>query len=179
MPEPAAGRGRFVVTAAAGADLYHIPGVREIDRLPSLGRDFTDDFTLSVRAEVRDAGGGRFADAGGIVLHTAAGWAKFCVERSPTGAWTLVTVVSQPCSDEAAGPSLDGPRARLTVVREGPRVTFLHAAGQEAEPRFLRTFTMPAGALRVGLFAQAPFSPSCTAVFDHLHHDPEPLRDRR
>ncbi|MGW7413573.1 DUF1349 domain-containing protein [Streptomyces sp. NPDC054863] len=171
--------GRFVVTAEAGADLYRMPGVREIDRLPSLGREVTGDFTLSVRAEVRDTDGGRFADAAGIVLHTDAGWAKFCVERTPSGSWSLVTVVSQPWSDEAAGPALDGPCADLTVVREGQRLAFLYGPGPDAAPRFVRTFTVPDSALRVGLFAQAPFSPSCTAVFDRLRHDPEPLRDRR
>ncbi|NEA69000.1 DUF1349 domain-containing protein [Streptomyces sp. SID12488] len=172
--------GSLTVTAPGGSDLYRMPGVREIDALVHASRPVEGDFTLSVRAEVRpDGGTGRFADAGGVLVTTADGWAKFCVERAPSGDWTLVTVVSAPYSDEAAGPVLDGPRAELTVVREGRRAALLHRPDPEGEPRFVRTFTVPEGPLRVGLFAQAPFSASCTAVFDGVRLDPEPLRDRR
>ncbi|WP_369153510.1 DUF1349 domain-containing protein [Streptomyces sp. R17] len=172
--------GHVAVTAPAGSDLYRMPGVREIDAVPSFGRDVEGDFTLTVRTEVRPAaGGGRFADAGGVLVHTAGGWAKFCVERAPDGRWTLVTVVALPYSDEAAGPALAGPRAELGVVREGRRAAFLHRPEPAQGPCFVRTFTVPDGPLRVALFAQAPFSPSCTAVFDGPALSPEPLRDRR
>ncbi|MFE9426421.1 DUF1349 domain-containing protein [Kitasatospora sp. NPDC006697] len=168
--------GRLELTAPAGSDLYRVPGVREIDAVPGLSRTLDGDFTLSVRVAVA---GTRFADAAGLLVHTAGGWAKCCVERAPDGRWSVVTVVSLPDSDEAAGPDLAAPGTELTVVREGRRLAFLHREDPAADHRFLRTLPIADGPLRVSLFAQAPFSDRCTAVFDAPQLSPEPLRDRR
>ncbi|MGW4598334.1 DUF1349 domain-containing protein [Streptomyces sp. NPDC004457] len=172
--------GALEVTAPAGSDLYRMPGIREVDGVPEVSRLVEGDFTLTVRVSVHGAAGGaRFSDAGGLLVHTADGWAKICVEPSPQGRWGLVTVVSRPDSDEARGPDLAGPAAELVLVREGTRLAFLDRVKETGETRFVRTLTVPPGPLRVSLFAQAPFSEHCTAVFDHLNITPEALRDRR
>ncbi|MBY8885236.1 DUF1349 domain-containing protein [Streptomyces sp. PTM05] len=177
---PEAGTGgadaRLALTAPAGSDLYRVPGVREIDAVPEVSRTLEGDFTLSVRVAVD---GTRFADAGGVLVHTADGWAKACVERAPDGGWSVVTVVSHPVSDEAAGPALRGPATELVVVREGRRLAFLHREDADGDLRFVRTLRVAEGPVRVSLFAQAPFSEACTAVFHTVRLLPEPLRDRR
>ncbi|MDH6115452.1 regulation of enolase protein 1 (concanavalin A-like superfamily) [Kitasatospora sp. MAP12-15] len=167
---------RLELTAPAGSDLYRLPGVREIDAVPEVSRTLDGDFTLSVRVAVQ---GSRFADAGGLLVHTADGWTKACVERAPDGRWSVVTVVSRPESDEAAGPELAGPATELTVAREGRRLAFLHREEAAGDHRFVRTLRIPSGPLRVSLFAQAPFSERCTATFLDLRFSLEPLRDRR
>ncbi|MGP9022671.1 DUF1349 domain-containing protein [Streptomyces sp. BR1] len=168
--------GPLELVAPVGSDLYRVPGVREIDAVPEVSRTLSGDFTLSVRVTVD---GSRFADAGGLLVHTAEGWIKACVERAPDGRWSLVTVASLPVSDEAAGPGLAGSTTELTVVREDRRLAFLHREEATADRRFVRTLRIPSGPVRVSLFAQAPFSPRCTAAFEDLRLGPEPLRDRR
>ncbi|MFB6980792.1 DUF1349 domain-containing protein [Streptomyces scopuliridis] len=162
--------------APAGADLFVMPGVREVDRLPALTRPVTHDFRLEALVDVE--GGTRF-DAGGILVDTGNGSLKLCVERAVSGGWSVVTIVTRPTSDEAAGPSLVGPAAGLLVTRQGERLATFFREPDEPDWRFARTLTVPATELRVGVFAQAPLSDGCTAVFRDVKTSPTPLRDRR
>ncbi|MFE9775832.1 DUF1349 domain-containing protein [Streptomyces sp. NPDC005931] len=169
--------GLLEVRAARGADLFAMPGAYEASAVPLLGRWVDGDHTLRVRVAVD---GHAFGDAGGIVVHTSDGWFKVCVERTRAGGWAIVTVVSRPVSDEAAGPALDGPHADLLITREGRRHAVFHRAAPGRGWRFVRTFFGPDDrGVRVGLFAQAPFSDSCTASFSALRHAPVALADRR
>ncbi|GAA2638835.1 DUF1349 domain-containing protein [Streptomyces axinellae] len=165
------------LTAGAGTDLYAMPAVREIDALPALVRQFDGDFRLSAGVVVED--GARFADAGGLVVRTGAGWVKLCVERTVAGSWAVVTVASLPYSDEAMGPALPGPRADLLVTREGRRFAGLFRTSRDADWRFVRTLCLPEGPLWAGVFAQAPLSAGAIVRFHDLACGPEPLRDRR
>ncbi|MER5810399.1 DUF1349 domain-containing protein [Streptomyces sp. NPDC002033] len=165
------------VRAERGADLFAMPGFHEAAAVPALARAVTGDHTVRTRVAVT---GGAFGDAGGIVVHGADGWFKVCVERTRAGGWAVVTVVSRPASDEAVGPALAGPAAELLVTREGGR----HAVFCREDPagawRFVRTHLGPAeGGVRLGLFAQAPFSDACTAVFTGARLAPVALADRR
>ncbi|MFE3769436.1 DUF1349 domain-containing protein [Streptomyces sp. NPDC059122] len=165
------------VRAPRGADLFRMPGAYEASGIPWLSRRVTGDHTLWTRVTVD---GRKFGDAGGIVVHDGAGWFKVCVERTRAGGWAVVTVVSHPVSDEAAGPVLAGPDAELLVTREGRRYAVFHREHDGGDWRFVRTFFGADEAdVRVGLFAQAPFSDACTASFAPLRLAPTALADRR
>lgn len=165
------------VRADRGADLFAMPGFHEAPAVPALATTLTGDHTLWTRVAVT---GGAFGDAGGIVVHGADGWFKACVERTRAGGWAVVTVVSRPASDEAVGPALAGPAAELLVTREGGRHAVFCREDADRPWRFVRTFLGPArGGVRLGLFAQAPFSDACTAAFTGARLAPVALADRR
>ncbi|WP_371680442.1 DUF1349 domain-containing protein [Streptomyces sp. NBC_01276] len=165
------------IRADRGADLFAMPGFHEASGVPLLGRTLTGDHTVRARVAVR---GGAFGDAGGILVHGADGWFKVCVERTRAGGWAVVTVVSRPLSDEAMGPALAGPRAELLVTREGGRHAVFCREDPDGPWLFVRTFLGPADPdVRLALFAQAPFSDSCTAVFTGARWSPRALADRR
>ncbi|WP_078948651.1 DUF1349 domain-containing protein [Streptomyces noursei] len=165
------------IEAPGGADLYALPGSYQADSLPLLQRTVTGDFTARTRISVE---GSAFGDAAGLALHGDDGWLKVCVERTKAGGWAVVTVLSRPASDEAMGPALDGPAAELLVTREGRRHAVLFRQRAQEDWRFVRTFHGFADPeLRLGVFVQAPFSPSAAALFGPLHLSPVPLGDRR
>ncbi|MFI6108176.1 DUF1349 domain-containing protein [Streptomyces sp. NPDC051310] len=165
------------IRAERGCDLFTMPGTYEASGIPLLGRTVTGDHTFRAAVTVR---GTAFGDAGGIVVHDAGGWFKVCVERTRDGGWAVVTVVSRPVSDEAVGPSLAAPHAELLVTREGRRRAVFCREEPDGEWRFVRTFFgSGAGDVRIGLFAQAPFSDACTAAFSVPRYVPAALADRR
>ncbi|MFF9869852.1 DUF1349 domain-containing protein [Streptomyces sp. NPDC013953] len=165
------------ILAERGCDLFTMPGSYEASGIPLLGRTVTGDHTFRAGVTVR---GTAFGDAGGIVVHDDGGWFKVCVERTRAGGWAMVTVVSRPVSDEAVGPALAAPRAELLVTREGRRHAVFCREEQGGKWRFVRTFFgSGAGDVRIGLFAQAPFSAACTAVFSVPRYVPAALADRR
>ncbi len=157
-----------------------MPGAYEAGGVPLLSRTVTGDHTAWTRITVD---GHAFGDAGGIAVHGADGWFKACVERTRAGGWAVVTVVSRPVSDEALGPALSGPRADLLVTREAARHAVFCRERPDEDWRFVRTFTGVAADgeqdLRLGLFAQAPFSDACTAAFTAPQYVPSALPDRR
>ncbi|QUH01947.1 DUF1349 domain-containing protein [Saccharopolyspora erythraea] len=169
--------GAMRVTAPAGADLFSMPGSYEGSGAPMLRRTIRGDFTAWSRVSVS---GEKFADAGGLSLHAADGWFKLCLERTRGGGWAVVTVLSRPHSDEAMGPALPGPDAELLLTRQGTRYAAFVRVADGLGWRFARTFTgFDDAEPELGLFAQAPFSPSCTAIFSPLSLGTKALRDSR
>ncbi|MBB1242614.1 DUF1349 domain-containing protein [Streptomyces durbertensis] len=170
--------GALEITAPGRSDLYSLPGSHVAANLPLLQRTVEGDFTVWTRVTVRQ--GSSFADAGGLSLHGAGQWLKVCVERGRDGGWSIVTVVSAPHSDEAAGPALATPAADLLLTRQGRRCA-VRMRADAAEPwRVVRTFHgPPESRLRLGLFAQAPFSESASAVFEPVRLAATALADRR
>ncbi|MBB1253296.1 DUF1349 domain-containing protein [Streptomyces sp. OF3] len=170
--------GSLEITAPGHSDLYSLPGSHEVANLPLLQRAVHGDFTAWTRVTVRR--GSSFADAGGLALHGAEHWLKVCVERGRDGGWSIVTVVSAPHSDEAAGPALVTPAADLLITRQGRRCAVRVRADATEPWRVVRTFHGPPETrLRLGLFAQAPFSESASATFEPVRLAATALADRR
>lgn len=169
--------GALETEAAAGSDLFHVPGTRVVDSLSAYERAAQRCFTLT--ACVR-AAGDTFADGAGILIRAAAESFKICIERTRTGVWRVVTVLSRPISDECYGPGLEGPEAILRLTCEGDRHAAFVRRGSDANWTFVRTFHWSrAPRATVGLFAQAPLSTGVHARFSSIIWEPFAVRDRR
>ncbi|MEW6754193.1 MAG: DUF1349 domain-containing protein [Candidatus Latescibacterota bacterium] len=135
------------------------------------------DFTVRTHVRAELAG---FGDAGALTVRAAPDqWAKICVERSPVGEVGIVSVVTDPWSDDANAELLAAPEAFLRITRKGS-VFGLHYSLDGDRWRFVRAFTcrMPDGVL-VGVHAQAPFQGGCRATFGLLEITPQPVPDFR
>ena len=135
------------------------------------------DFTASthIGANLVD-----FGDAGGLIVRAGAGlWAKLCMERSPTGDVSVVSVVTNTYSDDSNGELLSKPECHLRLTRKG-QVFGMHHSLDGITWRFVRTFPleMPSEVM-VGVLVQAPFTQGCRVKFRHLNLSAEAVADFR
>jgi uncharacterized protein len=168
----------LTVTAGPRTDLFVDPdGTAEMDNAPSLTGRPDGDFQLAARVSVEHAA---TFDAGVLLLHAhQRAWAKLCLEYSPQGQATVVSVVTRGRSDDCNSFAVDGRQAWLRVSRLGPAFAF-HASTDGASWRLVRYFALePAGALAVGFMAQSPTGEGCTATFDQIRFTPWRLVDLR
>ncbi len=137
----------------------------------------TGDFTARTRVRAQLAG---FGDAAALTVRVGCErWAKLCVERSPTGEVSVVSVVTDPWSDDANNELLSTPEAYLRVTRKGD-LFGMHFSLDGQVWRFARAFGLSAPAnVLVGVHAQAPFVGGCRAQFDSLEIESEPVADFR
>jgi hypothetical protein len=144
----------------------------------------TGDFTAVVEASAVLAG---FGDAAALTVRAdESHWAKICIERSPRGEVSIVSVVTSGTSDDSNNELLPSAAASLRLTRHG-RVFGMQyraaAAGSGASAatwRFVRTFglEMP-DQVMVGVHAQAPFVAGCRATFTKFELSPVPVKDFR
>ena len=172
--------GGLVLTCGAKSDLFIDPAGEEgarpdAGRLTGLPGDL--DFTLAARVTVRFA---NVFDAGVLLLYLSERrWAKLCYELSPQRRPTAVTVVTRGTSDDSNSFETAGAPLWLRITRSG-RAWAFHASTDGAWWRLLRYFTLgEASGARVGLVAQSPNGPGCTAVFDDITYRPGAPADLR
>ncbi len=87
------------ITAKAESDFFRPYGGPSHDSACFLYRETTGDFTavIDVRAELFN-----FGDAAALTMRAdETRWAKLCIERSPIGEVSLVSVVTGPWSDDS------------------------------------------------------------------------------
>src|SRR5690606_12379638 len=130
LNEPAAwrieGDDTLVLSAGPRTDLFTDPGGqgRYANAHALLGR-LDGDFTLSARITAEPAA---TYDAGVLLLYAGEDtWAKLCLELSPQGRPTIVSVVTRGVSDDCNSIPVDGADVRLRIARLGPAYAF-HAA---------------------------------------------------
>ncbi len=145
-------------THADNAALYHAP--------------VYGNFALQCKAHLTPAG--LYDAAALLVLAGENQWAKLCIEHNNEGGNSIVSVITNPWSDDANGELLSHPTCWLRISRNG-HFFGMHYSLDGTRWRFVRDF----GAhwpetLSVGLAAQAPLKPGCTAVFEEvfISHDP-------
>ena len=146
-----------------------------------LGEPPAGDFTLRARVDV---GFRTTFDAGVLLVQASASvFAKLCLEYSPQGRPTVVTVVTRGISDDATSFEVGATSAWLRITRSG-RAWAFHASTDGSYWSLIRYFALrehEAGlTARVGFLAQSPTGESCRAVFDHIAFSagaPADLRD--
>lgn len=161
----------------AGDDIFYMPGIREIDQLKDISASVEGDFTISANVEVS---GSSFADAAGFLLRVGNIWVKFCIEFDTKQNWRIVSIYSNPVSDESYGDVLVDGKAKLFLTREGRRIALWYSTKENNERKFVRTFYISNDiAVNLSCFTQAPFSEMTEAVFSSIHFSAEPMKDKR
>ena len=165
----------LTLTAGPRTDLFRDPGGTEpVLNAPKELWRVDGDFVLGARVRVELAA---TYDAG-VLLAWADDerWAKLCLERSPQGVPTIVSVVTRGVSDDANGFAVDAGESWLRLSRLGPALAF-HASTDGAYWQLVRYFELDAG--EVGFLAQSPTGEGCTATFDRIFLRAEWLADLR
>lgn len=169
--------GRLAVTPAGETDFFRPIDRPGRDNAALYGTPVTGDFTARTYASATLAG---FGDAAALTVRAAAEqWAKICIERSPAGEVAIVSVVTDPWSDDANNELLADAAAHLRITRKGD-LFGMHYSLDGHIWRFVRAFGMVAPAdVNVGVHAQAPFGAGCQAQFDYLEVDAGAVDDFR
>jgi uncharacterized protein len=170
----------LTLTSPPRTDLFSDPGGPDrFAAAPALLARVQGDFTLSahVTAELSST-----YDAGVLLLHRDADtWAKLCLERSPQGRPTVVSVVTRGTSDDANGFTVDGGEIWLRVARVGGAYAF-HASHDGHFWDLVRYFALDADGsfdTRVGFLAQSPLGEGTTVGFTRIAYARRTLNDLR
>lgn len=169
--------GRLTILPRAETDFFRPLGGPGSDNAGLLYQHISGDFTAATKVSANLVA---FGDAGAITVRAdQQQWAKLCVERSPVGEVSIVSVVTDPWSDDANNELLEEPEAFLRITRK-ENLFGMHYSLDGKQWRFVRTFAleMPAQVM-VGVHAQAPFQGGCKATFDFFTISPEPVQDFR
>ena len=158
-------------------DFFRPYGGTPNDNACLLYTELTRDFTITAHVRAHLVG---FGDAGAVTVRTQADrWAKLCLERSPKGEVSVVSVVTNSWSDDANGELLEEPECHLRLTRKGD-IFGMHYSLDGKVWRFVRTFGMAMPeTIMVGIHAQAPFVGGCSARFASFEISPEPVADFR
>jgi regulation of enolase protein 1 (concanavalin A-like superfamily) len=142
-----------------------------------LYREVSGDFTAVTRTRARLVG---FGDAAALTVRgTESRWAKVCLERSPIGDISVVSVVTEDWSDDANGELLATPECFLRLTRKG-NLFGMHFSLNGSVWRFIRCFALELPAtVMVGVHAQAPFQGGCQAEFESFDWSPQAVGDFR
>ena len=176
-PEWHLDEGVLSITPEVGTDFFRPIDGTPFDNAGLLYTEMSGDFTVVTQVDAHLVG---FGDAAAITVRASPDrWAKLCVERSPSGEVSIVTVVTAPWSDDANGELLDRPARYLRLTRKDDVLGMHHSADGRVW-RFVRAcyIDLP-GTVMVGVHAQAPFGEGCHATFRFLHARPAAVRDFR
>lgn len=166
----------LAVTAGPRTDLFTDPGgTGRHANAPALIGRLTGDFTLSARIRVDLAS---TYDAGVLVLYAGEdAWAKLCLELSPQGRPTIVSVVTGGVSDDCNAFPVDASGVRLRIARVGPAYAF-HAAVGDDFWHLIRYFALD-GDLAAGFLAQSPTGDGCAVRFEEIRYAAATITDLR
>jgi regulation of enolase protein 1 (concanavalin A-like superfamily) len=169
--------GGLEIVPKAETDFFRPYRGRARDNACLLCRQVAGDFTsvAGLKADLV-----AFGDAGALTIRQdAAHWAKICLERSPTGDISIVSVVTDTWSDDSNGELLERPQCFLRLTRRG-NVFGMHYSLDGRAWRFVRTFgfEIPETAL-LGIHAQAPFQGGCRVTFTKWELSDVPVSDFR
>jgi regulation of enolase protein 1 (concanavalin A-like superfamily) len=169
--------GELLIVPAAQTDFFRPYQGASRDNACLLYTEVTGDFTAVTEASAHLVG---FGDAAALTVRAGpTQWAKLCLERSPIGDISAVSVVTNPTSDDANNELLDDPACFLRITRKGD-VFGMHYSLDGEVWRFVRTFGMAMPqTVMVGVHAQAPYVGGCWARFAGLSLSSEPVADFR
>ena len=181
QPEPVAfetGERSLRAEAGAQTDLFVDPGSGAAHlNAPRLLGPVLGDFTLAARVSVDFQS---TFDAGVLLLlANERAWAKLCLELSPDGKSTVVSVVTRGVSDDCNSFATESNDVRLRIARLGAAFAF-HASTDGTRWELVRHFALDADReLQVGFLVQSPRGRGCAARFDDITFVPCRLEDIR
>ena len=166
------------LSAGPATDLFVDPaGGAPALNAPALVGEVEGDFLFS--ASVRPELASTF-DAGVLLVYRSdTSWAKLCLERSPQGEPTVVSVVTKGVSDDCNSFPVAGGEIALRIARLGDCFAF-HAAGGDGFWRLVRYFDLDGeGPVEIGFIAQSPTGEGCRARFDQIVYEARRLGELR
>jgi regulation of enolase protein 1 (concanavalin A-like superfamily) len=139
--------------------------------------EIAGDFTLSAKISLE---GKVFGDAGAVTIRRdETMWAKLCIERSPGGETSIVSVVTHGWSDDANNELLRTPEGDLRITRIENLIGMHYRVGR-APWRFVRAFALDwPTVVNAGVQAQAPLEAGCKVRCAELTLSRETVRDFR
>ncbi|MFJ2032641.1 DUF1349 domain-containing protein [Streptosporangium sp. NPDC087985] len=166
----------LTIAAGPGTDLFTDPGgPGRFANAPALIGRLDGDFTLSARIRLDLLS---TYDAGVLLLYAdERTWAKFCLELSPQGKPTVVSVVTREVSDDCNSFTVEGDDIRLRISRVGTAFSF-HISNGEDFWHLIRYFTLD-GNPEIGFLAQSPMGDGCTVRFEDVRYSAKSLSDLR
>lgn len=167
----------LTIVPQAPSDFFRPYGEPPHDNCCLLYKETVGDFTAvtHVTADLVD-----FGDAAALTVRASeTQWAKLCFERNPAGEVLVISVVTNPWSDDSNSEVVTSAACYLRLTRKG-HVFGMHYSLDGATWRLVRAFALEVPPkVMVGIHAQAPFTPGCRAVFRSLTISPEPVVDLR
>ena len=169
--------GRLLIVPDACTDFFRPYKESPNDNACLLYKEVTGDFTMITKTQAKLVA---FGDAAAITVRSTEDlWAKICLERSPAGDISVVSVVTNTFSDDANGELLAGSECYLRLTRKGD-VFGMHYSLDGAVWRFVRFFSLIVpDTVMVGVHVQAPFQGGCEAVFDFIDLTLQAVKDFR
>lgn len=170
----------LVVRAGAGTDWFIDPaGDAVVHDAPALVMPAAGPWMLRARVSAEHRA---TFDAAVLVVHVdERTWAKLCLELSPLGEVTVVSVVTRGESDDCNSFPVDEDSVHLRVSRLGRAFSF-HCSNDGETWSLVRYFSLGVGAgteVEVGFLAQSPTGDGCTARFSEIEFAPARLDDVR
>ncbi len=157
-------------------DAFRKYGCQPRDNACFLFTEVRADFSLVAHLNVESTA---FGDAGAIAIRRDEHmWAKLCIERSPAGEISIVSVVTNGWSDDANNELLHEPNAWVRITRIGNLIGMHYR--RDGLWRFVRAFGLewPATVM-AGVQAQAPLQAGCKVRCRELTLSADVVRDFR
>ena len=169
--------GQLTITAPAKTDWFIDPqGAVNVSNAPVLLFPISKPSMLSAQVTVNHIA---TYDAGVLMVYESPlAWAKLCLELSPQGLPTVVSVVTKGVSDDCNSFTAKSP-AYLRVSKLEQAYAF-HVSQDGIEWNLIRYFILERDKnTQMGFLAQSPTGNGCTASFGEIHFEQRLLSDIR
>lgn len=148
-----------------------------IDNAAFYSFEASGDFSFSMRVKVKTK---QVYDAAFILArYSETQWVKLALEQSVDGQLNVVSVITNPWSDDANGELIAADTCWLRMSRKG-RVWGLHYSLDDTVWRFVRTFGMASNDnVSIGFGVQSPLGDGFDAELSELLFSESPTEDFR
>ena len=168
---------QLTITAGAKTDWFIDPqGTVNISNAPALLFHTSGPCILSTQVTADHVA---TYDAGVLMIYeNPSMWAKLCLELSPQGIPTVVSVVTKGVSDDCNAFPINGP-VYFRVARLEQAYAF-HVSQDRNRWDLIRYFKLENNQnAQLGFLAQSPIGDGCTAFFRDIHFEERLLADIR
>jgi uncharacterized protein len=169
--------GQLTISAPAKTDWFIDPqGAVNVNNAPALLFPASGPYILSAQVAVDHVA---TYDAGVLIVYEGPlAWAKLCLELSPQGQPTVVSVVTKGVSDDCNAFAVKG-STYMRVAKLEKAYSF-HVSEDGVEWNLIRYFKLEDGTnSQMGFLAQSPTGNGCTASFATIHFERRLLADIR
>lgn len=169
--------GELTITAPAKSDWFIDPqGVVDVRNAPALLFSASGPCILSAQVSADHLA---TYDAGVLMVYESPlAWAKLCLELSPQGLATIVSVVTKGLSDDCNSFAVNGPvYLRLSRLE---RAYVFHVSEDRILWNLIRYFKLEDSQnAQMGFLAQSPMGDGCTVSFRDIRFESRLLADIR